>query len=245
MVRRKLQALGYPHADNFDPMNDGQLRNLVVWLEDTKICKYKIEERTALRQVDGPKWVVDEKYLADLQCPRDTGIELREVRCEMLDWLVGHAVALQVSDDPTAYPAVKPAAGGADAGAAAAAAPAPLDLSRAELVELAALLQLPEHEDDKVLLRAIASVLITKFKPSAVAAALAAKDEPQREISLDNTPLGFATGDSALDKASKVLRLLHIADLRDLQTRINELIVSVQMLTANPKTNSRLGKVGK
>jgi len=40
-----------------------------------------------------------------------------------------------------------------------------------------------------------------------------------------------------MDRACKVLRLLHITDLRDLQTRINELIVKVQSLTADPKTN--------
>jgi len=43
--------------------------------------------------------------------------------------------------------------------------------------------------------------------------------------------------DDAMDRACKVLRLLHITDLRDLQTRINELIVKVQSLTADPKTN--------
>ena len=49
----------------------------------------------------------------------------------------------------------------------------------------------------------------------------------------------------ALDDAAKVLRLLHIQELRDLQTKINETIVSVQSITANPKTDSRLGRVGR
>eukprot|EP00038_Savillea_parva_P012659 m.206134 g.206134 ORF g.206134 m.206134 type:complete len:244 (-) comp23219_c0_seq1:29-760(-) len=243
MLERKLRALGYPHADTFDPMNDGQLRNLVVWLEDTKICKYKIEDRTPLRDADSAAWVAAfEQYLKDLACPRGHGLELREARHELLDWLIGHAVALQYADNRDAFPPVRAVASDAKADHAAA---TPIELSRPEIEELATLLQLPPHEDSVVLLRAIASVLTTKFTPAAISAAVAAKDETKQNMSLDSTPLGFATGDSGLDKACKVLRLLHIADLRDLQTRINELIVAVQLLTADPKTNTRLGKVGK
>ena len=51
-------------------------------------------------------------------------------------------------------------------------------------------------------------------------------------------------GDVKLNQACKILRLLHIGDLRELQTLINELVVQVQGITANPKTNSKLGKVG-
>ena len=51
--------------------------------------------------------------------------------------------------------------------------------------------------------------------------------------------------DKILNEAAKILRLIHIKELRDLQTKINETIVSIQTLTANPKTDSSLGKVGK
>lgn len=56
--------------------------------------------------------------------------------------------------------------------------------------------------------------------------------------------LGFDTGDYVMNQALKVMRLLYIHDLRDLQTHINECIVSVQNLTSNPKTDTKLGKVG-
>lgn len=57
--------------------------------------------------------------------------------------------------------------------------------------------------------------------------------------------LGFDINDPVLNKAAKVLRMLYIHNLRDLQTKANELIVAVQTVTANPKTDTRLGKVGK
>ena len=46
-------------------------------------------------------------------------------------------------------------------------------------------------------------------------------------------------------EAAKILRLLHIRELRELQNNVNQAIVSVQALTANPKTDTKLGKVGK
>jgi RLL motif-containing protein 1 len=57
--------------------------------------------------------------------------------------------------------------------------------------------------------------------------------------------LGFDTGDYVLNQAAKILRLLYIHDLRDLQTHINECIVAIQNVTADPKTDTKLGKVGK
>lgn len=55
----------------------------------------------------------------------------------------------------------------------------------------------------------------------------------------------FNMGDAMLDDAAKGLSLLYIQDLRNLQTKINETIVAVQNITANPKTDTKLGKVGK
>lgn len=58
------------------------------------------------------------------------------------------------------------------------------------------------------------------------------------------TESGLQTKDEVLSRAGKILKLLFIQDLRQLQTQINESIVAVQKVTANPKTDTALGKVG-
>ena len=55
----------------------------------------------------------------------------------------------------------------------------------------------------------------------------------------------FSFSDYIINEAAKILRLLHIKDLRELQSQINYAIVAVQAITANPKTDSRLGKIGR
>ena len=42
-----------------------------------------------------------------------------------------------------------------------------------------------------------------------------------------------------------ILRMLHIEGLHELQNAINDTITELQGLTANPKTDSRLGRVGR
>lgn len=51
--------------------------------------------------------------------------------------------------------------------------------------------------------------------------------------------------DPTVDEGAKILRLLHLAELRNLQTKINELIGAAQDVTADPKTDSSLARVGK
>lgn len=62
---------------------------------------------------------------------------------------------------------------------------------------------------------------------------------------IDEIPLGFGTGDPVVDKTAKIMRALHVRQLRQVQDEINHVIADMQALTADPKTNSKLGKVGR
>ena len=61
-------------------------------------------------------------------------------------------------------------------------------------------------------------------------------------------PSGIELGTSAsggpLEAAVNVLRVLHVNDLRVLQSAVDALLVQMQEYTSNPKTDSKLGRVG-
>jgi RLL motif-containing protein 1 len=83
----------------------------------------------------------------------------------------------------------------------------------------------------------------------AAAAAAAAAAGGGGAVDVEALPLGFAMaagdGAPALERAAKVLRALYIQDLRDLQTQVDRLVVQAQEYTANPKTDSSLGRTGR
>jgi RLL motif containing protein 1 len=64
-------------------------------------------------------------------------------------------------------------------------------------------------------------------------------------VDAETFPLGFATGDARVDAAAALLRMLYVADLRELQDAVNDILISVQEFTADPKTDASLGQVGR
>lgn len=61
---------------------------------------------------------------------------------------------------------------------------------------------------------------------------------------MDEVFLGFEVADPTVRAAATALRLMHVSDLRVLQDQINRAIVQVQEITADPKTDEKLGQVG-
>lgn len=106
---------------------------------------------------------------------------------------------------------------------------------------IAKLLKVPEHSDHLVTLQACSKLVCNKLNAERT------KPNPIKGKALTAMTIGpgFNMGDKMLDNAARGLSLLYIQDLRNLQTRINETIVAVQNITANPKTDTKLGKVGK
>jgi RLL motif-containing protein 1 len=253
MSRRKLLALGYDSSSTFHVNDETERRKLVVWLEDQAIRHYKVDQRAQLRDIGGGQWVdACQMYLTDLGCPYPW------TDCDsVIDWLLTFALRLEYEDNQEVYAkrAAKVSSLGKESAPQVVRANVldNLDFQSDEfktgVEQLANYLKVPLHPNHLITLRAINKLIHSKYS----------KDEQERRteelktikmvrnapMTLDTINLGFTTGDAILDKAVKVLRLLYINDLRDLQTAINGVLVSAQSLTADPKTDTGLGQVGR
>ncbi|XP_012255313.1 RNA transcription, translation and transport factor protein [Athalia rosae] len=248
MFKKKLKALEYMDWDKVNANDPKHFRKLVVWLEEQKIRHYQIEERGELRNMNSNNWSETfTKYCYDVACPITTE------PIDRLEWLVGYAVKLEFQDN---YKKYQPITGVSLKEMNKQAGPSvkssnPLDNLNFYTAEfrngvetLAKILRVPCHSNHLVTLEACSKVVTRRLNADALLhpSSVVVKG---KEFPILETGLGFTLGDSALENAAKILRLLYIQDLRNLQTRINEAIVSIQNITANPKTDTKLGQVGK
>lgn len=260
MFRRKLKALGYHTIDKINLENPVELRTLVVWLEDQKIRHYKIEERQDLRTKTGDGWMESyKKYLTALECPFN--VTTNSLSC--IEWLLELAIRCEFDDKAEENPSLKCGLLEAKGPMATSKLPVSNGVSSAldidvknqdfcgGLAALAKLLGITTHPDPIVVLEAARVLIEERLSSEALKKAKDAitdknaDKEDVKTMKVTAKECGFASGDPILDEAAKVLRLLHLSELRDLQTKINELIVALQQITADPKTDQRLGKVGK
>lgn len=251
MFSRKLTSLKYHSPNEEVPLSKTEdLKPLVVWLEDQKIRHYKIEDRNMLRDATGKDWVVIFKhYLKAMECPYRVELDLPAV----LDWLLGVAVRYEFDEVSESNPDVRRGIGQKGSTSSLSkqlsitSVCSALDIPSTDPTfisgtqALAKILQIAPHHDPTVLLTAARIVIQEKL----VESAKIKEDTVREEYTITAKECGFDLGDPVLSEAAKVLRLLHLQELRLLQTRVNELIVAVQGITANPKTNQSLGKVGR
>ena len=242
MSARKLTALGYHSPGNVDVNDHEQLKSLVNWLENQKIRNYKIEERTWLSQLSGEQWMANfKKYLQELECPFVDPFQLNSA----CDWLITLAVQYEYEDASKSNSKLQYKLG--EFPSTADYSRLSIDPSDADLRKgteiLSNLLHIVPHPDVGVALEAVRLMVEERL----VDVDENATEEVGKEKRVDISPseCGFKDSDPALGEAAKTLRLLHLQELRALQTDINKLIMSVQAITANPKTDHSLGKVGK
>lgn len=273
MFERKLLALQYDRPSiNVDgnlffrnylimmiffyhDLDESEFQNIIYWLESMKIRFYPPNDRGCL-MAGSDNWNESyTKYLNEINYkgPRDD-------RKIAIDFLLNLALRFEMEDirtqmqmspgDVSDMINLDQGPSGIDFG--------DVDISSPEFVEelrsLSQLLNVPFYDDEPlVTLRAIA-ILLCKLRKSS------RNIEPEQNINnnkkqkmiakVDETILNMKFSkksqyDKIVNRCANVLRLLYIKDLRDLQTEINNAIVQVQSVTANPKTDSTLGKVGR
>ena len=198
------------------------------------------------------------RYCSDVGCPHTpTPSPDAATDAAVRDWLLGHSVALAAVDAgagvaaATAHAVVRgrEALDAADAAAAGAAQPpfddAGDDATLAAVHQLADALHVgPGPPTERA--AAAASVLAERVAPAAALLGAGAPAPTDAVATmLEAVPLGFSTGDGAVDRAAAALRFLYVRDVARLQADVDKAIGDVQAFTANPRTDTRLGKVGR
>ena len=273
-LARKLEALSYHSPDNVDLKDEEQLKALVVWLEDQKIRHYKIEDRAPLREKNGKEWMDGfQTYLKDLECPF-LGTDAVLSACEWTVGLaVKYDFEEECERHPELKSGLREdtVSSRAPSNAAGESKSVPssfsIDPGDADLVEgcsvLGRLLHITPHPDVGVTLEAVRLLVEERLavmdqhqiKVGQASSSAEQKEPPSEkkpsnmkkkaDIEITAEECGFNLRDATLNEAAKALRVLHVRELRTLQTQINELVITVQAMTADPKADHTLGKVGK
>merc|ERR1712037_345448 len=225
MFRRKLYALGHPNPEE-NYQDESRQKGLVIWLEGQFINAYKPEDRACLKEIESTDWNDNFKnYLVHVECPHTDNLKYS------IEWLLAKAIQSKYQDDPS-YAKYTPGQENKEA--------VPHEF-REGLAMIAKKLQVQVYQDDLVVsleaCKLVVEALVTRRED---VEKLRDKMLPKEKI-----PLGFDLGDKALNEAALVLRLLHIEQLRKLQTDANRALVKIQQITANPITDTKLGHVGR
>lgn len=217
----RLRALDNPIP--LTPSDPHLHQKLICWLEDAYIRRLPIPSRESLREQAFLPAL--KQYLAALDAPPPEDDLLPTVA-----YLTDLALHLHYQDSPHLYNT-------------------PHDPWEGRCVPV-----IPDAADDVAVLASVKQLTDTLGMPEpdsavdglrALADIVESANSDGKEVSLDEMPLGFETGDPAVDQAAKVLRLLYVRRLREVQDGINEIVAAMQNVTADPKTNSKLGKVGR
>jgi RLL motif-containing protein 1 len=253
MSHRKLLALGFTKG-KLDLQDDKQFQELIAFLEKSHLRLYASSQRQFFQAENFDKFLEEAaKYLSEIKCPFKLKEDPRE---KVANWLIDYA--LDKAYDEEFVSRISPQGlfvhftskeGNSEAKEAEVLSSS-LDVNSEKfknaVQELGKSIGLTHHPDHIVSLRAI-----EKYLSKAIDTAKAEKEnsgpsEQPKTFSLDRCDLGMhSSGDPKVDSAIRALRLMHVNELRTLQTQINSLIVEVQKITSNPKADLQLGRVGR
>lgn len=257
MLERQLKILNYPKADQFKIEDPQKFRHLVNWTEESKLRSGK---GFALKDTYAQNWDQEfRKYLKNIDCPIELYPEEASFNVCTLTWLVGLAIKLQystkarelnekssalmmISDGTSPNKKMKTVSSNPIEN---------LDFQSADFREgvkrLAELLKVNQsHPDHLVTLEACCKIIRNRLSQKNMKNVnMASKNGESFQLKDHDFGVPPQIKDPVLKEAVKILRLIHLNNLRDLQSDINATIETVQAATANPKTDTRLGKVGR
>ena len=232
-----LKCLDCPLVGNLNVSLKADVVRLVSWLEDRKIRELEITERALLKDAETFDTAFID-YLARLQCPVAYAQETR-TRC--LEWLVGHAISAEYEDSAEACRDLELTREATDTTISMAHDGA-LAAEADTLGSMVGVARAP-GQTTPAYLSAIAKKVRLSLAPGALS--VLKEDTGTATPPLAAFALGFDCGDAVVNQVATVLKMLHLFDFRELQNDLNALIVLGQEYTANPRTNSKLGKVGR
>eukprot|EP01071_Lankesteria_metandrocarpae_P008218 Lankesteria_metandrocarpae@DN4906_c0_g1_i1.p1 len=253
--RRKLVVLGTPDVESFDINDKLNFYALLLYLEKTHLRVSPPTQRSKLQVNENEEAWRDEfaKYCTKLGVRDCAYLDINRVenRLEILNRIASLAVQDLYLDKTEADTSMK--AQETDVAAAEQLA-GPLTVLHQHVLTTNQLLQkfmlpklakLPaEKMDEDKLVNDLSSVCAAlKCVRKRVSEPDAATMAAVPTVTLD-LPLGFIPP-AELKVPLAILRLLHCHELRSLQNHVNNTITDLQKITADPKTDARLGKVGR
>jgi len=231
---RKLQVLSYPDLGAASLSGEAFCK-IVVWLEEEKIRFYEPKNRKGLREFGDAWWKHVAAYAKELNVPGEVSEKDFPAKKRLLNGLTNLAIhdvyrdKAEAKEIPLAPP-TKPVSGGVEN-----------KQQLAEMIpELNKLMEqytLPKLQPDAIDTDTVAALRCIKTRMSQ-------KGKGSLDLDLDSLPIAVDITDPEVRQAARMLRLLHNIEMGQLQVNVNLVLNELQQLTANPKTDSKLGRVG-
>jgi len=243
-----LDVLGYPRALDFSVTSPSEVSKLVQFLEDRHIRHLTVDQRLPLRSPGTSFDLAFVEYLERLGCP----LLLESNIAEKIYWLVDHAISVGYEDNAENTNGL--ATQEIDENSSQKSTSLSIDstisaLSQEAVTIIADLVRVLRIRGDTrgavENLQNVQRALRAAVIPSATGVKIGGERNLTPRQLLSEFSAGISTGIETEDQALAVLRMLYVADLRELQDAVNEILVEVQSYTADPKTDSSLGVVGR
>jgi len=189
------------------------------------------------------------KYLVDVECPHlvegEWAAASEQARVQALRWLFAKGLACDYSDGAETYDqAAATATAAAETSSPAEEESLPADFHQRVHALATRLGHLPSPSTSSssspppsisssllTTLQTILSIIQLRLSPAAFEAT---KEGQASHLQLDDFLLSYSTQDPVVDRVARALTMLYVTDLRELQTDINDILVSAQEFTANP-----------